>query len=99
MEIAPPVVIWGLFTRLLGLVYLVAFASLYAQVVPIAGSRGITPVRELLDRARLDFPLRVRLTAWPSLLWLSGSDLALRGLAAAGLLSAALVVFGGPWSP
>jgi hypothetical protein len=33
-------VVWGLFPRLLGLVYLIALASLYRQVLPIAGTKG-----------------------------------------------------------
>jgi hypothetical protein len=36
--------VWGIFPRLLGLVYLIAFVPLYSQVVPIAGARGMTPV-------------------------------------------------------
>jgi hypothetical protein len=98
MEIAPAELIWGVFTRALGLVYLVAFASLYPQVVSIAGARGISPVGMLFDRMRRDFPLHERVLSFPTLLWLSSADWMLRGLVLAGAVAALLVV-AGLWSP
>ena len=35
-----PLLVWGLFPRLLGLVYLIAFASLSVQVVPLDFNLG-----------------------------------------------------------
>jgi hypothetical protein len=41
-----------LFLRLLGLVYLIAFASMGVQVRGLVGERGILPVGEYLERAQ-----------------------------------------------
>ncbi|HEV7498525.1 MAG TPA: hypothetical protein VGQ33_00920, partial [Vicinamibacteria bacterium] len=40
------------FLRLLGVVYLVAFLSLWVQVEGLIGSRGILPAHDLLDLVR-----------------------------------------------
>ncbi|HEY7515086.1 MAG TPA: lipase maturation factor family protein, partial [Vicinamibacteria bacterium] len=80
-----------LFLRLLGLVYLAAFASLAVQVEGLYGSRGILPVTELLGFAasRLG-PERYRLL--PTLAWVSASDGALLFLAWGGAALALLQV-------
>ena len=39
-----------LFLRLLGVVYLIAFASLAAQITGLVGEHGILPAREFLSR-------------------------------------------------
>ena len=44
-----PLVAW-LFLRIIALVYLAAFASLYPQIVGLVGSDGILPAAEYLDR-------------------------------------------------
>jgi Lipase maturation factor len=93
-----PTLVWGLFTRLLGLTYLVAFASLHSQVIPIAGARGLNPVAQLLAQIRTDLPPWRRPLYFPTLLWLSASDQALRALVLVGCGSALLVICGGPWS-
>ena len=92
-----PTTVWGIFPRLLGLTYLIAFVSAYGQVLPIAGSRGITPVAELLDRIRVDFPFPRRLLYFPTLLWLSSGDRALRSLVLLGAGASLLVIYGGPF--
>ena len=43
----------AIFLRGMGVVYLAAFWSLAVQVDGLIGSRGIAPVGEFLDRARL----------------------------------------------
>jgi len=61
------------FLRLLGVIYLIVFASLGVQIDGLAGSQGILPIQDLLEGARrankdlgfLDFP---------SLVWLDSSD-------------------------
>jgi lipase maturation factor len=94
-----PALVWGLFTRSLGLTYLIALASLYHQILPLAGRRGISPVASLLDRIRTDFPLPQRLLYFPSLLWLGSGDCQLRGLVVVGCGAAGLVIVGGPATP
>jgi hypothetical protein len=91
-----PLVVWGIFPRLLGVVYFIALASLYHQVVPLAGTRGIAPVGLMLARMRRDLPLHRRLLHFPTLLWVSSSDRALRALVVAGCAGSLLAIFGGP---
>src|SRR6185503_20347855 len=65
-----------LFLRLLGVTYLIAFASLGVQMAGLVGSHGILPIADFLPRAR-------HTLGWdayhvlPTLLWLWSSDTAL----------------------
>ncbi|HEY1297058.1 MAG TPA: lipase maturation factor family protein [Chloroflexota bacterium] len=93
--VPPPLVVWGIFPRLLGVIYLIAFASLYRQVLPLAGSRGISPVGLLLARIRRDLPLHRRLLHFPSVLWISSSDRALQTIVLLGCAGAMLSIVGG----
>ncbi|NJL29014.1 MAG: lipase maturation factor family protein [Thermoanaerobaculia bacterium] len=82
-----------LFLRLLGVVYAIAFVSLWVQVQGLIGSRGILPIAPHLAEVALRFgPERY---AWfPTLLWLGASDAALHALCALGVIAAVLVVAG-----
>ncbi|MBM4363378.1 MAG: hypothetical protein FJ104_11905, partial [Deltaproteobacteria bacterium] len=91
--------VWGIFPRLLGLVLGVSFASLLGQVVPIAGPDGVMPARDLLAAVRRDFPAPRRYLHFPTLLWISSSAAALRGVCLLGLIAAASIVVGGPHVP
>ena len=78
----------GLFLRLLGVVYLCAFASLWVQLDGLIGSRGIAPANALLALARERLGASAPL-ALPTLLWLTGpGDWALHALCAAGVVAA-----------
>lgn len=80
-----------LFLRALGIVYLIAFASLAVQVLGLYGSRGILPVADFIAR-QPSGPLSV--WAIPTVFWLNTSDVFLQAVPLAGaLLSAALVIF------
>ncbi|HUK12109.1 MAG TPA: lipase maturation factor family protein [Thermoanaerobaculaceae bacterium] len=87
-----------LFLRSLGVVYLVAFASLATQVSGLIGRRGILPAAEFMQAAGAHFDARgvgaMRVAALPTLCWLSASDGFLRGLCVAGVVMAAAVVIG-----
>ena len=66
----------ALFLRLLAVVYLIAFSSLWVQIHGLVGSRGILPVREYLERAGS----LLGDAAWlrvPTLCWLGSGDAAL----------------------
>src|SRR5262249_47575987 len=91
--------VWTLFTRLLGLVYFIAFGSLYSQILGLSGSQGITPVSQVLEKIEQDFPRIAKYVYFPTLLWLGSSDRALRTLVALGLLGSVGVMIGGAWSP
>ncbi len=93
-----PRIVWGLFTRLLGLVYLIAFASLFPQIVPMAGVAGIFPVHRWFARLRKDFPPQRRFTYFPTLLWFAHTDAALPAWCMLGMFAAATVIVGGPSS-
>jgi lipase maturation factor 1 len=73
----------ALFLRVLGLVSACAFASIWVQADGLIGSRGITPLRELLPFAisRLGPEAYWRL---PTLLWIDCSDATLHFLCALG---------------
>jgi predicted DCC family thiol-disulfide oxidoreductase YuxK len=81
-----------LFLRLLGGTFFIAFTSLGKQVLGLYGSRGISPIRKLMESERLQDmgPERFRLI--PSVFWLGASDEALvRGCRAGQVLSLALM--------
>jgi len=93
-----PLIIWGLFPRLLGFVYLIAIASLYNQVLVFAGSKGIQPIHLQLTKIKEDFPGIRRFFYFPTLLWFSASDRFLKMLVVLGSLSACWAIYGGPYA-
>jgi predicted DCC family thiol-disulfide oxidoreductase YuxK len=85
------------FLRFLGLIYLIAFVSLWTQVDGLIGSHGITPATTMMQQ--------VRDTGWaghgpalywylPTLCWLNTSDAFLHFLCWGGVLLSLLVVAG-----
>jgi len=90
-----PELIWGLFTRGLGLIFLISFASLVGQVAKGAGMKSGLPIALRLERIRRDFPTWRRFVYFPTLLWLGASDAMLRAYAASGVAAALLVIHGG----
>ncbi len=83
----------GLFLRLLGLVYLTAFASLALQVEGLVGSRGIVPAPEFLSWVRTQTGVE-RYWLVPTLFWLDASDAALRLVSWGGAVLAVLLAGG-----
>jgi hypothetical protein len=96
-SVLPPELVWGVFTRLLGVVYLIAFGSLFGQLTTLVGEQGVMPVRLKLAAIRRDFPGIRRFVYFPTLLWISSSDRALRALVVTGFFSGLLVLWGGPF--
>jgi hypothetical protein len=96
---ASPELIWGLVSRGLGLCYLVSFASLAGQVLPIAGRRGITPIAQSLRAIARDFPTWKRFFYFPSLLWINDGDAVLGALPWVGMAVSVAVMVGGPHAP
>ena len=94
-----PLLVWGLYARGLGIILFISFLSLSFQVVPISGKgTGVGSVARRMAQIRDDFPSVRRFLYFPTLLWFNNSDAMLRLLTWLGLASAALVVYGGPWS-
>ncbi|MGB7441856.1 MAG: lipase maturation factor family protein [Coleofasciculaceae cyanobacterium] len=77
---------------------MIAIISLWHQVLPSAGSRGIRPVKFLLKKIGRDYPDWQRFFYFPSLLWLSAEDWFLQGLVVGGVCSSLVVIFGGDYS-
>lgn len=81
------------FLRGLGLVYLIAFASLGVQIRGLVGSEGILPIAPALEAARAQLGADYALQA-PTLCWLSASDTMLVGMCTGGALVSLLVLLG-----
>jgi hypothetical protein len=82
-----------LFLRLLGVVYLVAFASIAVQITGLVGEQGIAPAARYLDAARSVLGAGAY-RILPSVFWLGSSDLALKLVSWAGVGLALLLVAG-----
>jgi predicted DCC family thiol-disulfide oxidoreductase YuxK len=82
-----------LFLRVLGVVYLAAFVSLWTQVDGLLGSDGILPAEQYLLAAKNQLGSR---SYWklPTLCWLSSSDTSLHVLCGSGTVAALLLVLG-----
>lgn len=85
-----------LFLRALGIVYLIAFASLWAQVDGLIGSSGVLPIREFLDGVRRQTG-HERYWLLPTLCWLDPGDGFLGVLCGGGVLLSCLLILG--WAP
>ncbi len=81
----------GLFLRLLGVIYLIAFASISVQIDGLIGSNGILPIATRLQELALTSGVE-RYLQVPTLFWLNAGDAALTGVAGAGCLAAVLIV-------
>ena len=83
----------SLFLRILGIIYLIAFASFGSQVMGLIGSEGILPTGHYLERVQASIGIygywRV-----PTLFWISSSDPALIGVVAAGGALALSLILG-----
>ena len=82
-----------LFLRLVGVVYLIAFASLGVQVAGLIGPHGLMPAASYLEWARSIYGAGAyRLL--PTLLWLGAGDTALRLITWGGAVIAMLIITG-----
>lgn len=72
-DIAKTMAIPNLFLRGLGLIFLIAFISLWVQVEALIGSEGILPVADYLQRIQTYFGTP-KYWQYPTLSWLSTSD-------------------------
>jgi hypothetical protein len=98
-ESLAPELVWGLYTRGLGLVFLISYASLIPQILDTSGRTGGFPAWRLLDRIRRDFPPWRRWLHFPTVFWVNDSDLMLRAVTWLGLLASLVTIYGGPLSP
>ena len=83
----------ALFLRLLGLIYLAAFASFTWQAPGLVGEAGILPAGSYLEAVAAANPGLLKFWMIPALFWLDASDAALQGAGFAGcVLSLALLL-------
>ena len=87
-----------MFLRGLGIIYLIAFLSLWTQIAGLIGSKGILPaqstmtmIRQQVDAQRIGLD-RYRLA--PTLCWFDSSDGFLKLQCAAGTMLASLLILG-----
>ena len=87
-----------IFPRLIGLIFIFAFLSLWTQIDGLAGSHGILPVQPHLAAVQEHFAATNRpWAAWlnlPSLLWFGSSDLMLHVWLAVGTAASVALVLG-----
>ncbi|MEW6306665.1 MAG: lipase maturation factor family protein [Verrucomicrobiota bacterium] len=82
-----------LFLRFLGLIYFIAFVSLWVQIDGLVGSNGILPARQFIDAAREQLGPGGFWRA-PTLCWLNASDGFLHFLCFSGVVCAVLAMAG-----
>src|SRR5262249_14803913 len=90
-----PTYVWARrwFLRVLGLAYLIAFASLWVQVDGLVGSNGISPVNQFLPVVHGQVgPDAYGLL--PTLCWFNSSDPFLHFLCGSGVFCSVLLIFG-----
>ncbi len=95
ISLPEPLLVWGLFVRCLGLVYFIAITQLYWQVLPLAGSKGISPVRYKLGQIQRDYGHVKKWLLFPTVFWINASDRALQTMIIIGSLASLVVVYGG----
>src|SRR5258708_5766984 len=81
------------FLRAVGLIFLIAFVSLWVQIDGLIGANGITPAGEFLPAARGQLGDRA-LAILPTLCWFNSSDAFLQFLCGGGVALSLLLIFG-----
>ena len=83
----------GLFYRLLGVIYMIAFLSLTVQIVGLVGTNGIMPIGDFQNYLKGQIGNAAYWQA-PMLFWLGNSDMLLRAVTIIGALLAVPLVLG-----
>src|SRR5438309_5542457 len=93
-DVPPPTYFWArrCFLRALGLVYLIAFVSLWIQIDGLVGANGILPIKDHLSLARSEFGYRA-IWILPTLCWFNSSNGCLHFLCGGGVLFSLLLIF------
>ena len=81
-----------LFIRSLGVIYLIAFASLWTQVQGLAGAEGILPAGALLEQVASQTGWE-RYLVFPTVFWLNSSNMALVGVCLYGCVVSLQIIF------
>jgi len=94
-DVRPPTYFWARrwFLRMLGLVYLIAFVSLWVQVDGLVGSNGMSPVSQFLPAVRQQLGADAYFLL-PTLCWFDSSNAFLHFLCGGGVVLSLLLIFG-----
>jgi predicted DCC family thiol-disulfide oxidoreductase YuxK len=94
-DVRPPTYFWARkwFLRALGIVYLIAFVSLWVQIDGLIGTNGISPITQFLSAAHEQIGGHA---FWmlPTLCWLNPSNAFLHLLCGSGVVLSLLLIFG-----
>jgi predicted DCC family thiol-disulfide oxidoreductase YuxK len=94
-DVRPPTYFWARrwFLRMLGLIYLIAFVSLWVQVDGLVGSNGMSPVSRFLPAVRQQLGPDAYFLL-PTLCWFDSSNAFLHFLCGGGVVLSLLLIFG-----
>jgi predicted DCC family thiol-disulfide oxidoreductase YuxK len=94
-DVRPPTYFWARrwFLRVLGLIYLIAFVSLWVQVNGLIGANGISPVNQFLSAVYEQLG-RQAYSLLPTLCWFNSTNTFLYILCGGGVAFSLLVVLG-----
>src|SRR6267143_32272 len=94
-DVRPPTYFWARrwFLRMLGLIYLIAFVSLWVQIDGLVGSNGMSPVSQFLPAVRQQVGLDAY-SLLPTLCWFDSSNTFLHFLCGGGVVLSLLLIFG-----
>jgi predicted DCC family thiol-disulfide oxidoreductase YuxK len=94
-DVRPPTYLWARrwFLRAVGVIYLIAFASLWVQVDGLIGSNGMSPVNQFLPAVH-DQLGGGAYSLLPTLCWFNSSNAFLHFLCAGGVVSSLLLIAG-----
>ncbi len=94
-DVRPPTYLWARrwFLRTLGVIYLIAFVSLWVQVDGLIGSDGISPVNQFLPAVHEQLGGRAY-SLLPTLCWFNSSNAFLHFLCAGGVVLSLLLIAG-----
>ncbi len=93
-DVRPPTYFWARrwFLSALGLIYLIAFVSLWTQIDGLVGARGIIPIEIYLANAKAQIGFRA-VSLLPTLCWISSSNSFLHFLCGGGVVLSVLLIF------
>jgi predicted DCC family thiol-disulfide oxidoreductase YuxK len=94
-DVRPPTYFWARrwFLRMLGLIHLIAFVSLWVQVDGLVGNNGMSPVSQFLPAVRQQLGADAYFLL-PTLCWFDSSNAFLHFLCGGGVVLSLLLIFG-----
>src|SRR6266478_111408 len=94
-DVRPPTYFWARrwFLRALGVIYLIAFVSLWVQVDGLIGSDGVSPVNQFLPAVHAQLG-KDAYALLPTLCWFNSSNAFLHFLCGGGVILSLLLIFG-----